>query len=464
MITCQLGGSGSVCGGLLLLALSQLCFALSRSLPCLLATRFVGGFAGGVIWAAVLALCHVLSLRRGERAGAAAACERESLAGHVHTSHHARGGGGDGMGALYGTVLSSVSYGTTIGAPLGGALYSAGGWALPLGCTVVLCVLSAAALALLLPHEGALTPTADEDKSGLSRSSWLGLASWRLASVLCLVLCGAMLFSSVDAVLPAQLRRRYGQTSLQTSLVFFVMSVRAPRGSFEKLRAGPRGLAACAARSRPCASAAAVAHARAQVFYGLSAPAFGVLADRSGKALHVSMAGLLGLALLLPVFALPLPHWALIPVAMLFGTSATAQLTPASSLLTSVASAEVRRSPPLAYAMFNTAYTLGLALGPAALGALTELFSFQQASACLSGCALALAGCSALFIASLDTRGEEHQMLRTASQPHTPGPSPRPGPIDARTEEEAEGDEATSAREGLLSSAAVDEQQHEHPR
>lgn len=326
-ITLLAGCSGAITAGVLVLGVSQLVFAFSATLPALFAARFVGGLSAGLIWSAVLTSCHRMSVRDNN------------------------------MGVLFGTVLSAVSIGTMIGPALGGSLYRFGGWYVPLLLISAVCVLFALAIAFLLPEE--VEVKAKHEPAG---GGCCVIASWRLCSVLSIVMCGAMLFSSIDSVLPIHLQREYGHTSLQTAFIFFVISI----------------------------------------FYGLAAPAFGGLADRTGKALHVSMLGMLGLACMLPVFALRLPQWALIPVAMLFGTSATAQLTPASTLLEQVAHKVVGDHPTLTYAVFNCAYVSGMAIGPGVLAALTDRLSFQLATLCLSAAALVISGAASCYVSTLN--------------------------------------------------------------
>jgi MFS family permease len=110
------------------------------------------------------------------------------------------------------------------------------------------------------------------------------------------------------------------------------------------------------------------------------------------------MCGLLGLALTLPAFSLDVPWYALVPIAALFGASATAQLTPASALLEKAAADAVGEHPTLSYALFNCAYVGGMAVGPGALASLTDALGFRKASLCLSASALAIAGVAAAFV------------------------------------------------------------------
>lgn len=110
------------------------------------------------------------------------------------------------------------------------------------------------------------------------------------------------------------------------------------------------------------------------------------------------MCGLLGLALTLPAFSLEVPWYALVPIAALFGASATAQLTPASALLEKAAADAMGEHPTLAYALFNCAYVGGMAVGPGALASLTDAFGFRKATLCLSASALAVASVAAAFV------------------------------------------------------------------
>jgi len=274
----------------------------------------------------------------------------------VLTSCHLMSHRSGNMGTLFGTVLGAVSMGTVIGPALGGTMYRYGGWHLPLGVVAVVCLVFSLLIALLLPEESVTS----KEAHAAAGSGWGALASRQLIAVLAIVMSGATVFSSIDSVLPIHLQRQYGHTSLQTAGVFLVISI----------------------------------------FYGLAAPTFGSIADRTGKALYVSMGGLLGLALLLPLWALPLPQWGLFVVAVLFGTCATAQLTPASTLLEQVAAEVVGDHPTLTYAVFNCAYVSGMALGPGTLAMLTDLLSFQLATVCVAGGALVVSGVAACSLHS----------------------------------------------------------------
>lgn len=116
------------------------------------------------------------------------------------------------------------------------------------------------------------------------------------------------------------------------------------------------------------------------------------------------MCGLLGLSVLLPLFAMPLPSWGVYPIAMLFGVSATAQLTPASSLLEQVAAGVVVDHPTLTYAVFNAAYVSGMAIGPGVLAFLTDRLTFPVSSLCVSGGALAVSSVAAWHVRSVLAR------------------------------------------------------------
>lgn len=113
------------------------------------------------------------------------------------------------------------------------------------------------------------------------------------------------------------------------------------------------------------------------------------------------MAGLVSLALLLPIFAMRLPQWAVFIVAVLFGTSATAQLTPASTLLEQVATKVVGDHPTLTYAVFNCAYVGGMAVGPGVLAFLTDRLTFQAATLCVSAGSLVISSAAACHVRAM---------------------------------------------------------------
>ena len=235
-VTEAVGCSGAICAGVLVLGISQCAFLLASALSALFAARFVSGLAAGLVWSAVLTSCHLMSLREGN------------------------------MGTLFGTVLSAVSIGTMVGPALGGAMYRLGGWNLPFATSAAACVGFAAVVALLLPEEGRVggggnggdgsargahtgthKATLSDDGDGVvtgARAAGGGcrsIASTRLLAVLAIVMCGAMTFSSIDSVLPIHLRRAYDHSTLQTALLFFVISV-WPRRTPGRARRAPARL------------------------------------------------------------------------------------------------------------------------------------------------------------------------------------------------------------------------------
>ncbi|KAJ1626683.1 major facilitator superfamily domain-containing protein [Pavlovales sp. CCMP2436] len=344
-ITRALGCNSAICAGLLTLGLAQLCYAFSATLPAFVCTRLVSGFAAGLIRAAVLTRCHQMSLREAN------------------------------MGTLFGTVISSVSIGSMVGPALGGLLFRAGGWHMPLLIAAAACLLFAAFIAMVLPEDEEHSLGGEQQLA--SAGPLRVLCSWRLLAVLVMVYCGAMVFSSVDEVLPSRLERDYGHTQTQAAFIFTIISVS----------------------------------------FGVGATSIGIYVDISGRALRVSMAGMVGLCATLPLFALPLPHWSLFaPVAMLFGVSATAQLIPASTLLEQVASVAVFRHTTLTYAVFNSAYVSGVAVGPSLLVSLTQQLGFEVGALCLSLGALTLSGAAAFTVSVLQ--------LEATSYPGPPPTSP----------------------------------------
>jgi len=254
--------------------------------------------------------------------------------------HHLSGTeeGGE-MGALFGIVLSAVSVGTMAGPALGGALYSYGGWSVPFACVTLICFGGAAAVAAFLPSFS----RAHAGGPPHCKGGACGSAAIELVLVLVLVMAGGVLFSSIDTVLPMDLEDRFQGSSVLSGTLFLAVAV--------------------------C--------------YGAAAPYFGAMADRLGNGLLLASAATVTLSAALVGFAHATARWQLFAVAVVFGASGTAQLTPASTLLEEVVPVALHDHPTFGYALFNCAYVTGMAVGPGTLSALTESLGFGRASVVL---------------------------------------------------------------------------------
>jgi predicted MFS family arabinose efflux permease len=207
------------CGGcargtalaLVLLGTSEATCAFSRTAPVLFGARLVAGLAGGLVWSSVLSACALLARRHG------------------------------GMASMFGSVIACVSVGTMAGPTVGGPLFRAAGWPAPFCAVALMCVALAAVVARAVERLPLTPPPA-----AVAVKLAAGCEGRATSLVLGSVCVGAVLFSSIDAVLPLLIedalgdadRARFGPAgartgpsgapyALSTSLVFCAISVRA---------------------------------------------------------------------------------------------------------------------------------------------------------------------------------------------------------------------------------------------
>lgn len=189
------GCSHATAIALLVLASGELLSIAARAPVALFVVRFIAGMAGGLVWSSVLSACSILAAPTGS------------------------------MALMFGAVLSAVSIGTMSGPAIGGLLFQLGGWPLPFiavgaACTAIaLCV-----LALLEPlplpakarrrgevlappavgrgasaHGGRSVPLLARTAPPKVRPPY---ARGAPALVLLSVAAGALVYSSIDSVLP----------------------------------------------------------------------------------------------------------------------------------------------------------------------------------------------------------------------------------------------------------------------
>jgi len=304
---------------LLVLGLAESSSVVACDLSTLFAARFVAGMAGGMVWSSVLSACSILSKSSSKK-----------------------------MATMFGVILSAVSLGTMSGPAVGGVLFAHGGFSAPFVAMGVLCLLIALLAHLLL--DPLPLPPAEPRRA----TSEAGPCSTHApALVLLSVAVGALVFSSIDGVLPVHIEdvliargHVQGSVTMDVSLVFLLISL--------------------------C--------------YGACAPLVGGLAHSHSAALYVSTAGSLVLASLLPAFALATQPWQYYTVAVFYGAAGSAQLTPASALLErAVSQTKSAPRPILLYACFNCSYVSGMALGPSIFAFLVDEIGFRKASLALSG-------------------------------------------------------------------------------
>ncbi|HVV99927.1 MAG TPA: MFS transporter, partial [Planctomycetaceae bacterium] len=128
--------------------------------------------------------------------------------------------------------------------------------------------------------------------------------------------------------------------------------------------------------------------AAAVVAYGVCSPLAGWLADRIGRR-PVMFGAMLASSVALPLIALPQTWWGEGVALALLGTTCAFLLTPALPELADQLDRGGSQAYGVAYAIFNTAYAIGMLAGPLAGGAAAEAWGFLATLAILGTLALA---------------------------------------------------------------------------
>ena len=229
-----------------------------------------------------------------------------------------------------GTAMTGMSLGTLLGPPLGGALYHHGGYRLPFILAVCLAVLLGAAFSLLRGRQARVRRERIPREPGPSL-----LRDTALLTTLGVVVLGSALLSLLEPTLPIHLETRLHASPVTVGLLF--------------------GLATLA--------------------YGLSAPLAGFLSDRWGRN-RIMALGLVATLVTFPLIALPqsrlVEAFALVPL----GMACAFLLSPTLPELADAVDRRGHATYGIVYALFNTAYAVGMLAGPGVGGVLAVRIGF----------------------------------------------------------------------------------------
>lgn len=180
----RIGARRTLLGGLFALVAATLLFAFAPGLFMLFIARAAQGVSGAVTWTAGLALVAQL-YAPGERQ------------------------------RVFASVFTVTGVGTLIGPPLGGALFTLGGFQAPFLVATALVVLDGAGRVLFLPGRDAL-----DTAPPLQDATRLLLRSPRFVIGLLATLAGAAVFATLEPNLPPLLTGRFGLGSLAIGILF----------------------------------------------------------------------------------------------------------------------------------------------------------------------------------------------------------------------------------------------------
>lgn len=232
-------------------------------------------------------------------------------------------------GKAMGLALSGQAAGVLLGPTLGGWLYQLGDYKLPF--------LIAAALALI---DGILRlillRDLPEKKSGSFLSPFGLLKNRSILLITGVVIIGAAIPSVLEPTLPLHLQATFNVEPGYIGMLFAIPTLA----------------------------------------YGIAAPLIGKLSGSIGyrKAL---LLGLLMVTFSFPLTALPESIWMLAVSLALLGVSMGVVLTPCLPELANISEQSGTSSYGITFAIYNTAYSIGMMLGPILSGMLTDLVGLK---------------------------------------------------------------------------------------
>ncbi len=188
-LTDQIGARQVLLAGLLALLLSTLLFAFVPGIFWLFLARALQGVSGSITWTAGLALISQLSTEE----------ERPRL---------------------FARIFVASSLGSLLGPPLGGILYSWGGFKLPFLVAAGMVLLDGLGRVLFLPGQGAVPLV--RPQAGATRTL---LRHWEVLLALSVTLVGTALFAALDPVLPLLLSGQFGLQSRTIGILFGALVV-----------------------------------------------------------------------------------------------------------------------------------------------------------------------------------------------------------------------------------------------
>jgi predicted MFS family arabinose efflux permease len=243
-------------------------------------------------------------------------------------------------GRVMGYVMSGTSLGIMVGPSIGGWLYELGGIRLPFVFVSALALASAAGFALIAPGR--------PRGSGVSPSIWSVLRVRGVALCAALVIVAATTIAMFEPVLPLFFSADLGLTPARIGLVF---------------------------------GAAAVASTVMPFFYGPLIAKFG------GRRLTVL--GLVLCALWMPTLGLATGFASAVTLVVIQWMAISLVITPSLAYMADVTSIAGAEAYGIGYGVYNTAWALGLLLGPAAGGFLLERLGFAVLMIAWAPCLLA---------------------------------------------------------------------------
>lgn len=227
-------------------------------------------------------------------------------------------------GKVMGIALSGQSIGTLIGPTVGGWLYQLGGYKVPFLAATGLAIIDGLLRILLIkdvPHE----------KSESVLSSLNLLKNRRLLIIIGVVIIGASIPCVLEPTLPLRLQKGMNISSGVTGLLFAIPTLA----------------------------------------YAISAPVIGSLSQRIGHYKSMT-AGMILAAICFPFIALSNSAWLVAIVLVFLGVGMGTAITPCLPEFAEISQRSGTNSFGASFSIYNTAYSIGMMIGPTLGGILTN--------------------------------------------------------------------------------------------
>lgn len=227
-------------------------------------------------------------------------------------------------GKVMGIALSGQSIGTLIGPTVGGWLYQLGGYEIPFLAATGLAILDGVLRIFLIqdvPHE-----TSERAVSSLQL-----LKNRRLLIIVGVVIIGASIPCVLEPTLPLRLQNGMKLSSGMTGLLFAIPTLA----------------------------------------YAISAPVIGSLSQRIGRYKAMSL-GMIVAAACFPFIALSNSLWLVAIVLVFLGIGMGTAITPCLPEFAEISETSGASSFGASFSIYNTAYSIGMMIGPTVGGILTN--------------------------------------------------------------------------------------------
>lgn len=234
-------------------------------------------------------------------------------------------------GKAMGTAMSGQAGGVLLGPLIGGWLFEWGGYKLPFFTATGVAALAALLSVLLLKN-------VQDARSESFISPFKILRSKRMLTIAGVAVIGSSVFASIEPTLPIHFSKDLNLSPGVIGTMFIVVTLS----------------------------------------YGLMAPMIGAFSTKFGH-IKTIMAGIVLAAIILPLNAFPTQLWVQVVTLALLGISLGCVLTPSMPKLVEISQSLGNVSQGVTFAIYNTAYSLGMMLGPLIASSLAGHFGLEIA-------------------------------------------------------------------------------------